>query len=153
MSAFRYALTPDRLDKVFPFHLAFDTSLAIAQVGHALAGILQQSIVGKPLTQEFAILRPKLTVNFDAILSKQNQLFFLKHNHSQLQLKGQIIFLEEDQALLFLCSPWAADSTVLPQIGIRLKDYAIHDSMIDYLLLQRTHRTALEDLKKVNKEL
>ncbi|MEL6384598.1 MAG: ATP-binding protein, partial [Cyanobacteria bacterium J06626_18] len=49
--------------------------------------------------------------------------------------------------------PWAADSTVLPQIGIRLKDYAIHDSMIDYLLLQRTHRTALEDLKKVNKEL
>ncbi|MGF1522601.1 MAG: ATP-binding protein [Leptolyngbyaceae cyanobacterium] len=153
MPAFQYALTPELLDEVFPFHLVFDTSLAIAQVGHALAGILQQSVVGKQFSHEFTILRPKLTVSVEAILSKKNQLFFVKHHHSPLQLKGQIVFSQEENVLLFLCSPWAADSTILPQIGIRLKDYAIHDSMIDYLLLQRTHQTALEDLKKVNQEL
>ncbi|MEM9003771.1 MAG: ATP-binding protein [Cyanobacteria bacterium P01_F01_bin.86] len=149
----QYTLTSALLDEVFPFHLALDTSLIILQVGQTLERIAKRSLVGKQLSEEFSILRPELECDFTAILSKQSQLFLLKQNNSLLQLKGQMLLLEETQSIIFLCSPWAADSSILPKLGIKLKDYAIHDSMIDYLLLQRTHQTALEDLKKVNKEL
>ena len=153
MFAAQYTLTPALLDEVFPFHLVLDSELAIVQVGHALEKISKRPILGKQLSHEFSILRPKTEVDFQAITEKKKQLFFLKYNHSLLQLKGQIILLREEEAIIFICSPWAADSSILPKIGIRLKDYAIHDSMIDYLLLQRTHKTALEDLKTINKEL
>lgn len=54
---------------------------------------------------------------------------------------------------IFLGSPWITDTTSLAPLGIKLKDFAIHDPIVDFLFLLQAQNTALADAKKLTSEL
>ncbi|MEH2297962.1 MAG: ATP-binding protein [Nostoc sp.] len=146
-------LSPELLAKAFPFHFAFSRNREIVQAGDVLGRISSESLVGKLIDQHFQINRPKILIDFDAISKQSRALFILEFLHNGMQLKGQMMYQPEQEVIFFLGSPWITDTTSLAPLGIKLKDFAIHDPIVDFLFLLQAQNTALADAKKLTGEL
>lgn len=92
-------------------------------------------------------------IDFDAISKQSRALFILEFLHNGMQLKGQMMYQPEQEVIFFLGSPWITDTTSLAPLGIKLKDFAIHDPIVDFLFLLQAQNTALADAKKLTGEL
>lgn len=146
-------LSPELLAKAFPFHFAFSRNREIVQTGEVLERISPEPLVGKLIEQHFQINRPKILIDFDAISKQPRALFILEFLHNGMQLKGQMMYQPEEEVIFFLGSPWITDTTSLAPLGIKLKDFAIHDPIVDFLFLLQSQNTALGDAKKLTSEL
>lgn len=146
-------LSTESLTKAFPFHFVFSRNREIVQVGDVLGRICPEPLVGKLIEQHFQINRPKILVDFDAITKQSRALFILEFLHNGMHLKGQMMYQPEQEVIFFLGSPWITDTTSLAPLGIKLKDFAIHDPIVDFLFLLQAQNTALVDAKKLTSEL
>jgi two-component system, NtrC family, sensor kinase len=146
-------LSPESLAKAFPFHFVFNRNREIVQTGDVLERISPEPMLGKFIEQHFQINRPKIMVDFDAIGKHSRALFILEFLHNGMQLKGQMMYQPEQEVMFFLGSPWITDTTSLAPLGIKLKDFAIHDPIVDFLFLLQAQNTALSDAKKLTREL
>ncbi len=146
-------LSPELLAKAFPFHFAFNCNREIVQAGDVYGRICPEPLVGKLIEQHFQINRPKILVDFDAISKQSRALFILEFLHNKMHLKGQMMYQPEEEVIFFLGSPWITDTTSLAPLGIKLKDFAIHDPIVDFLFLLQSQNTALADAKKLTSEL
>jgi signal transduction histidine kinase len=153
MASAHYTLTPQLLIQVFPFHIGFDRSLAIVQLGVVLQRIHPMSTVGDRLDQHFRLQRPTIQFEFTEFQKKARSLFILESRHNLLQLKGQMVFLDDQEIGFFLCSVCVPDSGTLVQLGIKLKDFALHDTTVDFLGLRQTSQMALEESGKLAQSL
>jgi signal transduction histidine kinase len=153
MDTANLSLPPHLFAKAFPFHFVFDRDRKVIQAGHVLQRICPESFVGSCLEQHFQLTRPNISWDFDVIYKQSQSLFILEFLHNGMQLKGQMIYVEEQDTIFFLGSPWVTDTASLVPLGIKLKDFAIHDPIIDFLLLLQTKNTALKDAKNLTNEL
>ena len=146
-------LSPELLAKAFPFHFAFSRNHEIVQTGDVLGRISPEPLVGKLIEQHFQINRPKILVDFDAICKQSRALFILEFLQNGMQLKGQMMYQPEEEVIFFLGSPWITDTTRLAPLGLKLKDFAIHDPIVDFLFLLQAQNIALTDAQKLTSEL
>ncbi len=153
MDDFYHTLPPDSLAQVFPFHFVLDQSLHVVQVGSVLQRLLNISPVGTPIDNYFTLIRPKISWNLDKILSKQKSLFVLSATASAINLKGQMLWVESEQVLFFLGSAWGYKADDLKALGLKLQDFALHDTTTDFLILQRTSQMALEDAQALTQQV
>lgn len=147
------SLPPHLFAKAFPFHFAFNCDREILQAGDALQRISPETLINSVLEHHFQIIRPSIALDFDAIKKQARSLFMLESLHNGMQLKGQMMYVEEQDAIFFLGSPWVTDTSSLGTYGIKLKDFAIHDPIVDFLFLLQTKNMALADAKKLTDEL
>lgn len=138
--------------RIFPFYIIFDRNQEIVGTGEAIQRISPVQLVDSKFDQLFHISRPKIVCEFEAIRKHEKSLFFLQAVHSHLQLKGQMICISESK-ILFIGSPWVTESSGLAALGLKVKDFAIHDSIIDFLLLLKARNAALEDTRKLADQL
>ena len=146
-------LSPQMLAVAFPFHFVIDRDLQIVQAGDVLQRVFFGTLVGSPIERYFQVHRPKINLSFDAIKKQLKSIFILQSQHNEMTLKGQIMYLEEKDLLLFLGSPWITDTTKLASIGIKLKDFAIHDPVVDFVFLLQASNTSLNESKNLTNEL
>lgn len=147
-----YGLSPKAFASAFPFHIILDAEMRMVQVGHVLQRLVV-GLEGKCLTDYFRVRRPAIEVNFAECRAHSQSVFFLISVDERVRLKGQMLYLEDRQALAYLCSPWVTDLAEIVPLGIHLKDFAIHDPISDYLLLLQSKNTALQDTKKLAEKL
>ncbi|AFZ12573.1 histidine kinase [Crinalium epipsammum PCC 9333] len=147
------SLSPALLAKLFPFHIAFNKNTEIVQAGEVLQRIAGESLVGSQLEQHFQIARPRVKIDFDAIKKQSRSLFLLESLHNGMQLKGQMVYVEEQEVIFFLCSLWVTETETLGTLNVKLRDFAIHDPIVDFLFLLQAKDTALTDAKKLTEEL
>lgn len=139
-------LPPQLLAKAFPFHFVFKSDLTIVQSGEVLQRLIPQ-IIGSQLDRCFQIKRPIIQNPDFAAISKQSQsIFTLKSIHSELTLKGQMMPVPDSDAIFFLGSPIVTEISHLNQIGIKLKDFAAHDSVADFLFLLQAKSRLMDEL-------
>ncbi len=150
---YNYGFSPELLNKLFPFHLVFKRNLEIVQIGKVLIRLYPQITFGSFLSDHFYPERPKISLKFELILKKINSLFLLKSLTNDMPLKGQMIFVEEQDIVFFLGSPWMTDLESLKTFKLSLKDFAVHDPVVDYLFLVQAQNTALFDSKNLTNKL
>ncbi len=148
-----FSLGPRQFAAIFPFHFAFDRELKVLQTGEVLPRIYPAATVGTNLREIFRIKRPEAELDFESVRSLSQSVFLLESAHSPLSLKGQMLYVEERDAVFFLCSPWVSDLATLGSLGISLSDFAIHDSIADFLMLLQTKNVGLRELKELAGEL
>ena len=153
MTSPQFSLPPELLAQAFPFHLVFNRNREIIQVGEVLQRVHSQLIVGSRLEEHFKINRPKVQFDFTAFLKQTRSLFLLESLYNGMQLKGQMLYDEAEEAMFFLCSVWVTDTATLSPLGLKLKDFAIHDPIVDFLFLLQARNNALDDAKKLTEEL
>ncbi len=153
MVAPHLCLSPELFNKAFPFHFIFNRNLEIIQVGEVLQRITSESIIGEKIDKYFDIERPNIAIDFDTINKKSRSLFILNFVCNKMQLKGQMMYEQEREVIFFLGSPWITDTTSLAPLGVKLKDFAIHDPIVDFIFLLQAKGTALADAEKLTTEL
>lgn len=148
-----YALNPQTFCEILPFHIGFNRNLEIVQVGDVLQRTHKTTLLGEQIDQHFQLHQPAITFDFLRIQQKIKSLFILESKHNFLKLKGQMVYLPEEQVILFICSVWNPDSSLLSKLAIKLKDFAVHDLTPDFLFLRQTSQTAIREVQSLTEEL
>ncbi len=146
-------LPPQLFAQAFPFHFVFKSDRTIVQSGEVLQRLIPQ-IIGSQLDQCFQIKRPIIkNVNFAAISKQSHSIFTLKSLHSEMILKGQMMPVTDSEVIFFLGSPVVTEISQLNQLGIKLKDFAIHDSVTDFLFLLQAKSKLMDELTEQQAKL
>lgn len=150
-----YGLRPEALQAVFPFHFAFDRQLRIRQFGPSLHKLLPDLARGARLSEIFRLVTPSVALEFDAIDQQSFTVFFLQSLDQRFKLKGQMLRTRVGNAelILFLGSPVVREMSSVSSIGLNLKDFAIHDSAVDFLILLQTKTNTINDVKSMAERL
>ncbi|GAP97519.1 sensor histidine kinase [Leptolyngbya sp. NIES-2104] len=153
MNALNLTFTPELFSKFFPFHLVFNDQQEIIQAGEVIQRVNPVELLNSDFDQHFCINRPKISFEIGAIRKHEKSLFLLESLHTGMQLKGQMICLNDPAVVLFIGSPWVTETKSLEPFGLKLKDFAIHDPVVDFLFLLQSQNAALADTKKLADEL
>ncbi|XP_059121506.1 guanylate cyclase soluble subunit alpha-1 isoform X2 [Peromyscus eremicus] len=144
--------------KTFPFHFMLDRDLAILQLGNGIRRLVnKRDFQGKPNFEEFfEILTPKINQTFSGIMTMLNMQFVIrvrrwdnsvKKSSRVMDLKGQMIYIVESSAILFLGSPCVDRLEDFTGRGLYLSDIPIHNALRDVVLIGEQAR-AQDGLKK-----
>ncbi|XP_013410654.1 soluble guanylate cyclase 88E [Lingula anatina] len=145
----------------FPFHLVFNRDMLIRSAGKILEQVLEK-LEGKQIDTEFSMLRPLLEFTWKNVMSHTNNVFTLQsvnetmalkkggtdyevcpvsHRPTYLRLKGQMMYVEEWDSILFLGTPIMENLDVMFRAGLYINDLSMHDSSRD-LVLAGTQQSA-----------
>ena len=145
------------ISRLFPFHFSLDSDLIITNAGNSLKKIIGDDCLGKPFTNYFSFVRPGLGIKYhiESIRLYENQIFILegKSNEFTYRMKGEFMFHEENNTLLFCVSPWIVSEKDFEKLGLKIKDFALHDSTIDMIQNLRVQQMAVEESNHANKML
>jgi PAS domain S-box-containing protein len=146
-------LTPAQLAKSFPFHLAIDRDSRVLQTGAVLRRLAPGLLAGSPAAASLSILEPKIPFHFAAIREHSAGAFTLEILSSGLRLRGEIVETPDREALLFLGSPWLTELEQLERYGLGFADFALHDSVADYLPILHAQTAFLSDNRAMTQML
>ncbi|CAH1777167.1 unnamed protein product [Owenia fusiformis] len=143
--------------KCFPFHIMFDRNMRIEQAGTSITRVIPQIFQdGCTVTSLLTMVRPHLEFTFQNILAHINTIYVMciKENvranmdindvqyinfdpqeQDGIRLKGQMVYVPEQDLMLFLCSPSVLNLDDLNRRGLYLSDIPIHDATRDLVLL------------------
>ncbi len=145
------------ISRLFPFHFSLNSDLIITNAGNSLKKIIGDDCSGNPFTNYFSFVRPGLGIKYqyESIRQYENQIFILegKSVDFTFRMKGEFVVHEDNKTLLFCGSPWIVSEKDFEKLGLKIKDFALHDSTIDMIQNLRVQQMAVEDSNHVNKML
>ena len=152
MSVTQYTLDASRFAAAFPFHVVFNHTRTLLQVGEVLARIAPDVRPGAALDHVLPTTGSTAEVPFDELVRQPNLVALLKHPPSGLMLRGAIHQLGpgDNGPFVFLGSPWVPTAAELVRLGLTLSDFAAHDAASDVTQLAQIHRLAQDDLRRLN---
>ena len=145
------SISPEMFCAVFPFHIIFDHNLNIIQVGHSV-GVLFSNICNdsaKNLLMFFKLERPHFELSFQAILNHINTIYVLRlqtGSMNELRLMGQMIYMEQANHILFLCSPRIKSLEDLEANKMYISDIPIHDAMRALIIMEVEKEMIMGDM-------
>lgn len=148
-----FAPLPDVFASIFPFYIVLNRELDIIHLGPVLQRLYPNILENNHFSQHFQINRPTLEMTFDRIRAQSRSLFLLESLENGLLLKGQIIYIDYEEVIVFLGSPWITDIQELSNFGLKLSDFAIHDTVADFLFLLQAQKASIADTKKMADKL
>jgi signal transduction histidine kinase len=144
---------PDVFATIFPFYIVLNRDLEMVHVGPVLKRLYPDILTNKNFQSNFQIKRPNVVANFDAIRAQPRSLFLLESIDNGMQLKGQIIYIDYEEVILFLGSPWITDTNLMSTFKLKVSDFALHDPVADFLFLLQAQTTSLTDAKRLADKL
>jgi hypothetical protein len=146
-------LTAGLLAKVFPFHFAISRDGAVLQSGAVLRRLAPSLLDGALAAETLLIREPNIPFSFEAIRERTASAFTIEILLSGLRMRGEIIEPPDTEALLFLGSPWLTEVAELEKYGLRFSDFALHDSVADYLPILHAQSAFLSDNRAMTQML
>ncbi|KFM12553.1 Guanylate cyclase soluble subunit beta-2, partial [Aptenodytes forsteri] len=141
-----------------PFHMVFDKEVGQACVKQA--GVSIQKIVpglqttGICLDHYFSIVHPEVPFTISSIQKFINSQFVFQTRREMmpeswkqrpmLELRGQMIWMESLQCMLYLCSPLLRTLHELEERQMHIADIAPHDVTRDLILLNQQRLAEME---------
>ncbi|KER24290.1 hypothetical protein T265_14459, partial [Opisthorchis viverrini] len=146
----------------FQFHLLFTDNLKIVSLGKGY-GEIKEVALGELLPDVFMLNRPKIGATFAEVVSMKQKIFFSvqqikRHCHVTFELvlisdvgmnmdtekertvskrtvtfRGQMLYVEECEMILFLGTPVIRDIKQLCQCGLYLSDFNFFDRRRDLI--------------------
>jgi len=155
-------VSSDLFFDTFPIHIVFRSDMQIVSVGSGIFSVLPH-IMGMSVDEMFTLNRPLVEFNMENVMSHLNNVFevmtieAIKRTTGGgaggstesgedeeeydpddktrcLKIKGQMIFMEEWDAALFLGVPVMEDLDKMFKTGLFINDLSMHDSSRDLVL-------------------
>src|SRR5262245_34168333 len=106
-------LSPELVDRAFPFHVAFRADGRVLQVGSVLRRLCA-GLAGGAIGDSLQIVRPEpMPFDFELIRHHPRTVFVLQLVSGSLKLKGQMMLVDDGATMLFLGSPWITELSEL----------------------------------------
>ncbi len=142
-------------NRLFPFFFLLNEAMQIIAIGDSLKK-LRNFELGGNFSEYFLENRSGLSkLGFEVLKLSMDKIFFfeIETKKGKLVLRGQFEFLEEEQQLIFVGSPWFTKLEEVAEQEILLNDFAKHDASINLL---HAKKMAEEDnialLEQISKE-
>ncbi|KAM4700968.1 guanylate cyclase soluble subunit alpha-2 [Discoglossus pictus] len=143
--------------RAFPFHLMFDPSMLILQLGEGLRKLIKCELHKTMKFHDwFEIVSPKISCTFEQVVLRLSTPFIIRNKPDAsgfenkdkvMEVKGQMIHVPESNSILFLGSPRVGKLDELVGQGLHLSDIPIHDATRDVILVGEQAK-AQDGLKK-----
>jgi two-component system, sensor histidine kinase len=145
-----FELNRELFNELFPFFFRIDRKLQFTDLGTSL-----QKLLGEPLPKSFdqcfEFMRPKVEhADFAALEQMSKSLvMFTSISGKRPIMRGQFFPSEDKAHLLFVGSPWFGTIHEIREQGLSIRDFAVHDPLIDLLHLIQTQDIATRDLRQL----
>ena len=144
----------EQFDRIFPFHFLLDGELVIRRAGKSLHKLMSD-IIDRPFTSSFTLHQPFLPKpTFENLVQIREPVILHSLNDSTIKFRGQLEFLEKENLLLFIGTPWFRNMEEVNAHGLTLDDFSKSDPMVDLLHALKTEEMvgteAEEMLAKIN---
>lgn len=153
-------MSPVTFCKAFPWHFIMNRKLELVQMGRGFGKIYKSSLPthGRLATTYFTFKLPLgLTVQFTDIVRRSNTPFLIVLKPAPgrttvkagpaLEIKGQMVFCPESDALMFVGSPFLDGLEGLTNNGLFISDIPLHDATREVILVGEQAR-AQDGLKR-----
>jgi two-component system, sensor histidine kinase len=147
-----------QFEKLFPFHFIINSSMQLIKCGKSMRKLFNFE-EGCGFKTYFNVHRPFFsTPTFDDLISCQDILTVLElqGNLNKIKLRGQFEYIELDNTLLFIGTPWFYEISQLPAEGLKIQDFALFDTQLDMLQALNSQESVTADIKllltKVNNQ-
>ncbi|NXT32200.1 GCYB2 cyclase, partial [Pelecanoides urinatrix] len=138
-----------------PFHMVFDKELRVKQAGVSIQKIVPGlRTMGICLDHYFSIVHPEVPFTISSIQKFINSQFVFQTRREMmpeswkqrpmLELRGQMIWMESLQCMLYLCSPLLRTLHELEERQMHIADIAPHDVTRDLILLNQQRLAEME---------
>ena len=139
----------ESLDELFPFHFVASPELILQRCGPLLKLLYPELAAGRThFTECFRVLQPSIEPEFERFRDSAGSFLSIETLRKQLKFRGQVISLENEGSLLFLCSAWITDLAELKAHELTMSDVASHDSGADLLPRLQAQNTELTDQRE-----
>jgi len=153
MNPLPVSIPPEILETLFPCHVALERNMEVCQAGQVITRLCPKLKSGLDFRDLFIIERPPIPAEFDAIVENQSELYLVRSRDKDILFRGQMVYLAQQEVILFIGVPWVTSSKDLKKLGLSLKDFPLHSPISDFLQLMQSHLIAAEDLKKLTARL
>ncbi|MCD8534749.1 MAG: PAS domain-containing protein [Verrucomicrobia bacterium] len=140
------------IERLFPFHCIFDIQFNIAGYGSSLRLVVPQIECGRKLYDFFFSGTARENISLDTFKNCGNVLFLFFVPETQCRLRGQVI-KDSRGRFIFLGSLWLTAPEQMRELGLSIKDFAVHEPVVDLMQLVQSQKIALMDLEKLAYEL
>ncbi|XP_041419317.1 guanylate cyclase soluble subunit beta-2 isoform X1 [Xenopus laevis] len=141
--------------KGLPFHIVFDEELRVKQAGVSVQKIVPGlQTTGIRLDQYFSTVHPEVTLTISNVRKFINSQFVFQtkrdmmpeswRDRPMLELRGQMIWMEKLECMLYLCSPLLRTLHELEERQMHISDIAPHDVTRDLILLNQQRLAEME---------
>ena len=135
------------MDVLFPFYILLDADLLVLNSGRSINKMIAISN-GKSFFDLFKIHLPIGINSFESIIKQESALFILHDKlDSNNKFRGQIYYDKTHQLLCFLGSPLLNSLVDLNNKKLKLNDFAIHNSISQFLFTLQIQSSSLNDSK------
>ncbi|XP_055679218.1 head-specific guanylate cyclase [Lutzomyia longipalpis] len=133
--------------KAFPWHFVMNSNLELLQLGNGFNRLFRHSfnLYGRHATTYFRFKRPRgLSLNFQEIrrhthtpflLAIRSQVCRRDSTMTGLEIKGQMVYCDETNTLLFIGSPFIDGLEGLTCNGLFISDIPLHDATREVILV------------------
>ncbi|KAK1168463.1 guanylate cyclase soluble subunit beta-2-like [Acipenser oxyrinchus oxyrinchus] len=139
----------------FPFHIVFDEEVRVKQAGVNIQKIVPGlQTVSIRLDEYFTIIHPEVTFTIPSVRKFINSQFILRTKRNMmpeswksrpmLELRGQMVWMESLQCMLYLASPLLRSLHELEERQMHISDIAPHDVTRDLILLNQQRLAEME---------
>ena len=138
----------ETLKCLFPYFFTIDNKYKVIDYGPSLKKVCPMIEEGAPIVDFFSFTGShdsKLNLHYPGV---EKTLFLLSGNESNLTLRGQVVCLPDD-SFLFATSPWLQSPDDLVTLGLGVKDFAVHDPVLDLLNVIQSERMAKTEIREL----
>lgn len=132
----------EALQKISGFCLLLDENLCIQWLSKSLRKLCPELELGLNLLAEFSC---ESSIQKSLKTKTSNDLVFIRHLKSSLELRGISLVLKPDLTTLLVLSPKSNHIGELIQRGFTVADFSVHDTLFDCLMLIQAHQTTTKE--------
>jgi len=147
------ALDAAELNQVYPYYFALDPACRIVGTGSKLEKVCPGMKAGLTAGSLFEVQRPRMTFTAGSIRRQLSQLILLRCTGSGVSLRGQFLEMKRKHLFLFIGSPWFTDVKAVQNAGLGFGDFAVHDPVMEQLLVLQLQNLSVEELKQLSEKL
>ncbi|MFT5465043.1 MAG: signal transduction histidine kinase/CheY-like chemotaxis protein [Verrucomicrobiales bacterium] len=140
-----------QMERLFPFHFLTNRDGRLISCGGRLTKVIAPPI-GEPILTTFELIEPTRVGGWFPERFK-HQLVILKHRDGGASLRGEVVWMEEEEAWLFLGSPWVSNSSDLKRLGLKFIDFPAHQAVAEFLFMLNAQESHIKDKERLASEL
>ncbi|MBA4144363.1 MAG: histidine kinase [Cytophaga sp.] len=150
-----FCFSTDKFNKLFPFYILLNQENKIVSYGDSLAKICSLER-GKSFSDFFIIKRPSLNSMTLDVSRFLNEMIIIEcRDNEKIILRGQFEYTQDGNAI-FVGTPWFGSMDQLSESNLVIRDFAMHDPMIDLLHVLKSQEITTNEIKelltKVNRQ-
>jgi two-component system, sensor histidine kinase len=143
-----FCFTPDKFNKLFPFYILMNGNGQIISFGKSVAKICPIEF-GKYIFDLFTLKRPTIESPEIDILQLADQMVVLGYKENPgITLRGQFESAA-DNSIVFVGTPWFGTMDQVVENNLSIRDFAIHDPLIDLLHVLKSQEIATNEIKEL----